>query len=129
MDKQKAIEVASAYFPNYPKVKTFHVTHDEQVFEVENDAQNHARTLGKDKDAIHAVSKDEVKKAEKPSIDKELEKLNKAVTSAEGDVAKKQDAFDKADAKTKTKKEAELNAAKEKLEAAKAAVAAKQKGE
>lgn len=60
MNKEQAIEVAKKYFPFYPKVKTFYITNDEQAFENEVHAGNHARTLGKDNDVVHAINRDDV---------------------------------------------------------------------
>lgn len=47
MNKQQAIEVASAYFPSYPSVDEFHVTADGQVFEVKSFAEAHATSIAK----------------------------------------------------------------------------------
>lgn len=60
MNKEQAVEVAKKYFPSYPKVKTFYITSDEQAFENDVHADNHARTLGKGNDNVHAVSRDDV---------------------------------------------------------------------
>lgn len=60
MDKDKAIVVASAYFPNYPTVQEFHVTADEQVFESKTFAEAHAATLNKAAPAVFTVSRRDV---------------------------------------------------------------------
>lgn len=58
MDKQKAIDAAVKLFPNYPSVNTFYVTSDEQVFEDDKQAADHAATL---KDAtVHDIHRNEI---------------------------------------------------------------------
>jgi len=124
MNKQRAIEVANAYFPSYPSVKTFYITSDEQAFEREVDAENHARSLGKDKDKdkVFEITREDV--GEPASVDDtdEVKALKAAIVAAEKEVSKKQGAFERAAAQNKPAKEIELNTAKQALEDAQAAL-------
>ena len=70
MTKDKATEVASAYFPSYPKVNAFHITSDGMVFENETHADNHARTMKDDK--VHKIERpqsDESEDDEEKNLD------------------------------------------------------------
>lgn len=91
MNTQQAAAIAAKYFPNYPKVSEFFVTKDGQVFETNNDAINHAKTLVKEKgeDAVvFDVKRDEATKGSTLDKAKELlEKVQEKLKAAEGKLA------------------------------------------
>lgn len=59
MNKAKALEIAKALFPHYPKTDTFYITSDGQAFENKVHAENQAKTL-KDKTVIPVAKADTV---------------------------------------------------------------------
>lgn len=111
MEKNVAIKVAAGYFPSYPTVNKLFVTTDEQVFFLENDAVNHARTLAKPKEepVVIPVDRDDVASSNDEA--NTAKKLNAAV--------KKQEAAAKA---LEAKKTALYNAKEKDKEAAQKAV-------
>lgn len=83
MDKQKAIELAGEYFPNYPSVQEFHVTTDGQVFEQAASAGNHARAFKKaDDQEVFAVKRSEWAAA--TAVSNALKKVLKNAATSEG---------------------------------------------
>ena len=95
MNKQKAIGIASALFPTYPSVKAFHVTHDGQAFEKEQDATAHAGSFPKtEEQVVTTVTRDECEAStgddatphEKAQqlLEKEKSKLTSLEAAAEG---------------------------------------------
>gem|GEM_PF-4435044 len=99
MTKQDAIGVAAKFFPNYPDVSTFHVTEDSQVFQVKNDADNHANFLlkknnGKGEPVVNTVTREEAADAIKVVSNPVLVSLQAAIDSAKIDVDTKRKAFD-----------------------------------
>lgn len=117
MNTQQAAAIAAKYFPNYPKVSEFFVTKDGQVFETNNDATNHAKTLVKEKGEepeVFDVKRDEATKGAKANNANEKlqeklkaaeEKLAAATTDAQ--LKKAQDVVDKLKAEIANSKEEE----------------------
>ena len=91
MTKIKAILIATAFFPNYPSINKFHVTSDEQVFELEELAQAHASFLDKKNSLVITVERTECEQVE----DKKSEEQT-AVDELTAKVAKLEKAFGKA---------------------------------
>ncbi|MBN8834571.1 MAG: hypothetical protein ABS68_00245 [Niastella sp. SCN 39-18] len=105
MNKDQAAKVAAPFFKTYPTAKEFHVTSDEQVFEVKVNADNHAKSLGKDKDAVISILRNENLKSAEPSAKEVLE--NKiASPSAKVGKGKDKKANEKIDKELEEAKEA-----------------------
>lgn len=60
MNYQEATKHAQQFFKTYPKVDTFHITTDGQVFSEKHHADSHAKSLIKDKKTepvVHTVER------------------------------------------------------------------------
>ena len=130
MTKEKAIAIAAAYFPTYPKVGVFHVTHDGQVFEEAAAADSHARHAFKEDDerVVVPVTREEFE-ASDPEAAAEMSDAEKekaaAITKAQDNVKAlgktvkaKQKALDKASDDQKENLQKELEAADTELKTA-----------
>lgn len=119
MTKEKAIEVAKKYFPSYPSVNTFHVTHDAQVFENAQHADNHARKAFKKEDEriVILITREEAESVTDEQLKEDAAKKEALIKAQENVKALSEVVKSKKKALKDAKNEDKENAQKE-LEAA-----------
>ena len=129
MNQAKAILIAASFFKSYPSVNEFHVTSDEQVFEQKHQAESHANTLGKNKDQVLSVVRDEEAKDDAtdnsgkvPTKEEMLEAAKKELADATAELGEKQQALTEATSAQKGSRTAAVKKAEDKLAKAKEAL-------
>jgi hypothetical protein len=120
MNNHEATSVAAKYFPNYPDVSTFHVTEDGQVFQVSNDAINHAIFLlnknnSKGEPVVITITREDATEVLKEVENPALITLQEAIDTAKSNVESKRAAFDAATEDKKKDALASLEASEEAL--------------
>lgn len=80
MNHEEATKHAQSFFKTYPKVDTFHITTDGQVFAEKHQADAHAKSLVKDpktEPVVHTVERNAVEKVKEAKQEKTQEEKDK----------------------------------------------------